>query len=75
MSKTFAAAAEAAARPHQFRKTGDTAMPATTITSRIAQSFARMGRSRTYGTPRHLNDYMLKDIGITPDDMGITRRR
>ena len=50
-------------------------MPAPTITSRIAQSFARMGRSRTYGTPRHLNDYMLKDIGITPDELGIIRRR
>lgn len=45
-----------------------------TVADRLAQSFARIGRSRTYGTPRHLNDYMLKDIGITPDDLGITRR-
>lgn len=50
-------------------------MPATTITSLIARSFTRMGRSRTYGSPRHLNDYLLRDIGITPDEIGITRKR
>lgn len=46
-----------------------------TLTTRVSQSFARLGRSRTYGTPRHLNDYMLKDIGITADDLGILRKR
>lgn len=50
-------------------------MPTMTLTSRIARSFARFGRPRTYGSPRHLNDYMLKDIGITSDDLGGTRRR
>ena len=50
-------------------------MPANSITNRIAQSFARFGRSRTYGTPRHLNDYRLKDIGLTADNLGTTRRR
>ena len=47
----------------------------TTLTGRLGQSFARLGRSRTYGTPRHLNDYMLKDIGISADDLGLLRKR
>lgn len=54
-------------------------MSTTPLASRLAQSFAqsfaRIGRSRTYGSPRHLNDDMLKDIGITPDELGLTRRR
>ncbi|WP_161957408.1 hypothetical protein [Aestuariivirga litoralis] len=45
------------------------------LTGRIARTFNRIGRSRTYGSPRHLNDYMLKDIGITADDLGIGRTR
>ena len=46
----------------------------TPLTGRLAQTFAKIGRSRTYGTPRHLNDYMLKDIGITegrPSDQAL----
>lgn len=50
-------------------------MAAISLTSRLSQSFAKFGRSRTYGSPRHLNDYMLKDIGITADDIGMSRKR
>ena len=50
-------------------------MPSISLTSRISQSFAKFGRTRTYGSPRHLNDYMLKDIGITADDLGLSRKR
>jgi hypothetical protein len=46
-----------------------------TNASRLAQPFARIGHSRTYGSPRHLNAQMLKDIGITADDLGLTRKR
>lgn len=50
-------------------------MSTISLASRISHSFAKLGRSRTYGSPRHLNDYMLKDIGITTDDLGIQRKR
>lgn len=50
-------------------------MTTLSLTSRLFQNFAKLGRGRTYGTPRHLNDYMLKDIGLTADDLGILRRR
>ena len=44
------------------------------FTVRIAKVFASFAPQRTYGSPRHLNDYMLKDIGITADELGTTRR-
>jgi hypothetical protein len=44
------------------------------FTGRIAKVFASFAPQRTYGSPRHLNDYMLKDIGITADELGTTRR-
>ena len=50
-------------------------MPANSLTSRNSHSFVKFGRTRTYGTPRHLNDYLLKDIGITADDLGLSRKR
>lgn len=45
------------------------------LTSQLSWAFAKRGRSRDYGSPRHLTDYMLKDIGITPEDLGLMRRR
>ena len=50
-------------------------MATNSLTNRLSTSFARFGRSRTYNTPRHLNDYMLKEIGITADEIGISRKR
>jgi hypothetical protein len=53
-------------------------MPAMTtvpLTGRMSRVFAKFGRSRTYGAPRHFNDHMLKDIGLTADDLGLTRKR
>jgi len=50
-------------------------MPANSLTSRNQHSFAKFGRPRTYGTPRHLNDYLLKDIGITADNLGLSCKR
>lgn len=44
------------------------------LANRLARSLARIGRRRTYGSPRHMNDYMLKDIGLSADDLGTTRR-
>ena len=45
------------------------------LTGRLGQSFTRPGRNRTYGSPRHLDDGMMKDIGFSADDLGLARRR
>lgn len=43
--------------------------------TRLGRTFASFRRPGGYGSPRHLNDDMLKDIGLTPQDLGITRTR
>ena len=50
-------------------------MSTTSLAAHITRTLARFGRARTYGSPRHLNDYMLKDIGLSTDDLGTMRRR
>ena len=50
-------------------------MATVTLNTRTSASFAKFGRSRTYGLPRHLSEHMLKDNSITVDDLGLSRKR
>lgn len=45
------------------------------LNARTTPSFAKFGRSRTYGLPRHLSEHMLKDNCIVVDDLGLSRKR
>ena len=49
--------------------------PRSALLRRLANVLGRPLRRPPYGSPHHLSGYMLKDIGISQDDLGMPRHR